>query len=130
MRPYFTDYARLKRQAKKAVSGGSSYIRRWWSQKYKRPANDPLFEERSMSEWVREMYEDFYERKAEIVSQLEDDMTPMSEKSSLIARLEGINKALGEDLDYSADPLADKWERELKDGIEPDLDEMPEQTSG
>ena len=83
-----------------------------------------------MSEWVREMYEDFYERKAEIVSQLEDDMTPMSEKSSLIARLEGINKALGEDLDYSADPLADKWERELKDGIEPDLDEMPEQTSG
>lgn len=83
-----------------------------------------------MSEWVREMYEDLYERKAEIVAQLEDDMTPMSEKSNLIARLEGINKILGEDLDYSADPLADKWEREIQAGIEPDLDEMPGQHDG
>ena len=130
MRPSFTDYDRLKRQAKKAVDGGSSYIRRWWSRKYKRPANDPLFEERSMSEWVREMYEDFYERKAEIVAQLEDDMTPMSEKSNLITRLEGINKILGEDLGYSADPLSDKWEREIQEGIDPDLNEMPEPSRG
>ena len=86
MRPYFTDYARLKRQAKRAVNDGASYVHRWWSQKYKRPANDPLFEERGMSEWVREMYEDLYERKAEIVSQLEDDMTPMREKSIRLRR--------------------------------------------
>lgn len=126
MRPSFTDYDRIKRQAKKAVDGGSSYIRRWWSNKYKRPSSDPLFEQRSLSEWVSEMYEDLYERKAEFQAQLEDDMTPLGEKSSLMARLERINKILGEDLDQVADPLVDKWEKQIQAGEEPDLDEMPE----
>ncbi len=123
MRPSFTDTARQKRSAKKAVSEGSSYIRRWWSNKYKRPPTDPLFEASSLAEWVHEMYEDLYERKAEIEAQLEDEMTPMKERTFLMTRLRNVNKILQEDLKDSDDPLIDRWEQELLEGKVPDLDE-------
>ena len=122
MRPSFTDGQRLKKSAKKAVESGTTYVRRWWSNKYKRPSNDPLFESRSLAAWVREMYEDLYERRAEIETALEDEVTPLRERSALTARLQNINKILDEE-EYTDDPLIDKWEAELEAGITPDLDE-------
>ncbi len=123
MRPSFTDFRRLKAEAKRAVEGGASFIRRWWSHKYKLPTNDSRFEERSIAEWMCEMYEDLYERKAEIEIQLVDEMTPMRERTSLMARLRKLNKMLDEELEVSDDPLIDKWEAELESGVTPDLDE-------
>jgi hypothetical protein len=72
---------------------------------------------------MREMYEDLYERKAELEALLADEMTPMRERTTLMARLRRLNKILDEDLEVSDDPLVDKWEAELAAGRIPDLDE-------
>lgn len=116
----FTDYERLKREAKKSVELGHVQIRRWWSEKYKQPANDPRFEERSLAEWAREMWEDCYERKGNLETRLEE--ATGHERQDILEQLERLAKALDED--FSQDPLADKWERELMEGKIPDLDEQ------
>lgn len=125
MRPRFTDVQRIKREAKKAIEDGTLDVRRWWSNKYNRPANDRLFQNRPISVWVREMYEDAYERKFDLETLLEDPEMRQEERRHVSQKLRRIYKALGEeDLTLGEDPLIDKWERELAEGKEPDLDEQ------
>lgn len=121
MRPRFTDWLRLKRLAKKTIDQGTSYVRRWWASKYRRPASDPLFESRPMATWVQEMYEDIYAQVQDIETRLADDTTPLRERTALSGRLRKLYRALGETQEISDDPLADQWERELDAGITPDL---------
>lgn len=125
MRLRFTDVIVVKRQAKRTVEGDSFDITRWWSKKYNRPPNDPLFLERPEACWVREMYEDVYDRKVEIEGLLEDETLKFDERRMYSQKLRAIYKALGEqDVTMGEDPLADKWERELAAGITPNLDEQ------
>lgn len=70
------------------------------------------------------MFEDVYERKADLEHQLEDGSLRLEERRSISTRLRGILRALGEhDWTMGEDPLIDKWEKELDAGIVPDLDE-------
>ena len=124
MRPSFTDYQRLKNEAKRTINKGSSYLRRWWSQKYNRPTNDPLFTNRPLAVWAREMFEDVYEERRSVLAQLEDEDIKSRERERLNGQLRRLNTALGEDpFEASSDPLVDKWLREIDAGITPDLDE-------
>lgn len=125
MRPRFTDVQRIKRSAKKAIEDGDLDIRRWWSNKYGRPFNDSLFQKRPLAVWVREMYEDAYEKKRDLETLLEDPDLKQEERRSISQKLRRVYKALGEkDESMGEDPLADKWERELAEGKTPDLDEQ------
>lgn len=100
-------------------------VSRWWSQKYRRPPNDPLFESRPLLAWVREMYEDAYEKAGDLEALLDDPDTRQEERRAISQKLRKLYKALGErDTTWGEDPLIDKWERELAEGKIPDLEEQ------
>lgn len=65
--------------------------------------------------------EDLLIRKGEIEDQLTEEV---DEQGALFSELNGINDALGE-AKHVIDPLWDRWEAQLAQGIIPDLDEMP-----
>lgn len=67
------------------------------------------------------MYEDLYERKAELEFALEEAETTR-ERAPLLKQLESLQKALGEE-ELVEDELWEQWERELSEGKEPDLDQ-------
>lgn len=77
-----------------------------------------------MSELLIEMYVDMYQQRDEVLRELE---TRQTNKEMLYEHLAVINKALEDETEpqqYSSDPLIDKWERELAEGKEIDLDEQ------
>lgn len=124
MRPGFTDVSRLKRSAKRTVEDDRFNLERWWSKKYSRPPNDPLFLEKSEAYWLRDMFTDVYDRKTDLEEQLASDTLKFEERRSISTKLRAIYKALGEhDETVGEDSLIDKWERELDAGITPDLNE-------
>jgi hypothetical protein len=115
---------RLRKAAQRAVKSERFSLARWWSNKYKRPPNDPLFLGKSEAFWLQEMFEDIYERKAELEAQLEDETLRLEERRVLSQKLRAILRSLGEkDVTKGEDSLIDKWEAELEAGITPDLDE-------
>ena len=71
------------------------------------------------------MYEDIFEKKAELEGLLDDADLRHEERRRLSKQLRSIMKALGEpDPTLGEDPLIDKWERELAEGKTPDLNEQ------
>lgn len=82
-------------------------LRRWWADKYKLPSTHRLFQESTVFELLTEYYEDLY-----------DDDT--------MAALDAIRGEDGEvvfdDSDFD-DPLLAKWESQIAQGIDPDLEE-------
>ncbi len=125
MRPPFTDIQRIKRQAKRTVDQGHLDVRRWWSSKYSRPHNDPLFGTRPIHAWISEMYEDAYERVRDLETLLDDPDIRQEERRNLSQRLRKLYKMLGEtdeDKAIGEDPLIDQWEKDLDEGRMPDLD--------
>jgi len=73
-----------------------------------------------MAELSLEMYEDMLLRREEIMEQLETANSKVS--SGLYEQLNSINVALGEP-PVVQDELVERWERELEQGIMPDLNE-------
>lgn len=73
-----------------------------------------------MAELSLEMYEDMLLRREEIMEQLETANSKVS--SGLYEQLNSINVALGES-PVVQDELVERWERELEQGIMPDLNE-------
>lgn len=120
MRLRFSDLQNLKNKAQKEVESGLAKLKNWWSGKYKLPANHELFRNQSIASLNLEMYEDLYLKREEI----EDEMETASGKeyTALAKRLNEINTAL-EGETYEDDPLIAKWERELEQGLVPDLTE-------
>jgi hypothetical protein len=110
--------ARLRAQAKRNLRTNDYRIRKWWVEKYKRPANDALFMGRSWPEWQVEMFEDMLAQR-----ELLADRVARGEVASKdgMEVLEGLNKILGDS--RVVDPLIDKWERELDAGKTPNLDD-------
>lgn len=85
------------------------------------PPNHELFESQSIAELHLEFFEDMYAQRDEVISLLESDEKHIDHEK-LYKQLNAINKAL--DLpEIAADPLIDKWEKELAEGLEPDLEE-------
>ena len=95
-------------------------MEQWWSEKYKRPPNHPLYQNRTVGDLKQEMWEDLYQRKNELEKQLDD--APMDEREHIMESLRGIYGALGIECD-GEDDLIDQWERELEEGLTPDLNE-------
>lgn len=95
--------------------------KRWWAQKYSHSSRP--FLEMSLSEILIEMYEDMMATRDEITYELKHGK---GDKPFLYDQLAKVNEALADERDkgkFSSDPLIDKWERELDEGIDPDLDE-------
>jgi len=110
---------RLRAQARRNLQTNDYRIRKWWVDKYKRPASDPLFLSRSWPEWQVEMFEDMLAQREVIVDRLAAG--ELETKGGLEA-LDSLNKILGDA--RVVDPLVDKWERELEAGRVPDLNEV------
>ena len=110
---------RLRAQARSNLKTNDYRIRKWWVDKYKRPASDPLFLSRSWPEWQVEMFEDMLTQRETLVDRVANGEVDSKEG---LAALEGLNKILGDE--RTVDPLVDKWERELASGKTPNLEEV------
>lgn len=104
------------------MTSTEAIVRRFWVNKYKRPANDPLFRQRTLASLFLEMYEDLHERRLVLSEELE--------RATGLARLEierqiaDIARVFAEtSAEASEDELIAKWERELEAGRMPDLTE-------
>lgn len=95
-------------------------MKKWWTNKYKLPANHDLFVGQSESELALEMFEDMLLRKQEILDDLET--SDSKNANELYRQLNALNAALGEG-EVVQDDLVDRWEKELEQGITPDLNE-------
>ena len=111
--------ARLRAQAKHNLKTNDYRIRKWWVEKYKRPASDPLYLSRSWPEWQVEMFEDMLTQREIIVERVASGEIDSKEG---LAALDGLNKILGDE--RIVDSLVDKWERELDAGKVPNLEEV------
>jgi hypothetical protein len=101
------------------VDQGLAQVERWWSRKYNLPPNHPLLLGRSMAELTREMFEDMLLKRQELRELLGKSGT---DAQHVLEQINAINEVLGERPD-NHDPLAEKWERELEQGLVPDFDE-------
>jgi hypothetical protein len=124
MRPRFSDNAHLQREAQRDIHSGLGRLKRWWSNKWKRPLNHPLLLGQTVAQLLTEFYADLYEEKEEIERRLEN---PDGDTSKLRERLRSITAFLGEEAPDVADDLIDRWERELAAGKTPDLGMLPAQ---
>jgi hypothetical protein len=118
MRLCFSAEDNLLAKAKENVKIGFGQLKRWWTKKYKLPANHELFVNQSEAELALEMFEDMLLRKQEILDELETADTKHS--NELYQQLNALNVALGE-AEVVQDDLVERWEKELEQGITPDL---------
>jgi hypothetical protein len=79
-------------------------LRRWWVKKYRLPWTHECAQDSTIEELLVEYYEDFFEEH------------PNEARKELTVNGEFIFSDTG-------DPLLDKWERELSEGLSPDLEE-------
>ena len=70
-----------------------------------------------------EYYEDLAARRDDLREQLQGD-SGKSPEERILEMINAINRVFGDDPE-GFDPLFDKWERELEEGLTPDLDELP-----
>lgn len=122
MRLSFSDGSRLKAQARRNRESGLAIAKRWWVQKHQTPTRP--FLDMSLPGLLIEMYEDMLATRDEIMDEL---ATRRGDKSDLYERLAAINKVMADDdapSPQSYDPLIDKWDREMEEGKDPDLDEQ------
>lgn len=77
-------------------------LARWWQRKYNLPWNHDLFQDRTIFDLLVEFWEDYYEQKP----------------------LEAHRNADGHvQFKDTGDPLIDKWEEQIAQGIMPDFSE-------
>jgi len=123
MRQCFSEMSNLKKIALREIDDGIARIENWWTSKYKLPPNHELFMNRSVASLHIEMLKDLLLKK----EQLEKDLKKATgaEFTELTNQLTSIDRALNDevDSDLSEDPLIDKWEKELLEGITPNLNE-------
>lgn len=81
------------------------FLRRWWSKKYQRPWTHELYQNSNEFDLLVEFYEDYYEENE-------------AARLDIYRNEEGEVEFLG-----TGDNLLDKWEKELSQGLDPDLTE-------
>lgn len=96
-------------------------MRRWWSQKYQRPPNDPLFTGQTIAELQLEMFEDMLLQRESLEDHL-DHLADAESRREAREKIQALNEILG-DTKAVEDPLIEKWEEELARGQVPDLTE-------
>jgi len=95
-------------------------LSRWWSKKYRLPANHDLFIARSYAEWHLEYLEDLYFDRQAVIEELE--YATGDEVRALQGQLRSLSEALGIEASYN-DPLVEKWEQEIAEGKVPSFEE-------
>lgn len=87
------------------------FLRGWWTEKYRLPSNHELFQNAVPFNLLIEYYEDYYRDMPEAL----------------------LGDAKGPDGEIvftdTGDPLLDKWEEELAQGLTPDLEEGMSETA-
>lgn len=119
-RPPFSDETLLRKLAKHNVGTGNGQLRRWWIQKYNRPATDPLFRGQSTEALLLEWYEDLYDELEDLKRQLNSDES-RGQVEVLEKRYAKICEILKDEQKFG-DPLVDWWEKEVAEGRYPDLE--------
>jgi hypothetical protein len=120
MRRPFSDVERIRKEARVSHSTFESRVRRWWTRKYKLPASSALFLEQRFAELLQEFFEDLWS-EYEILKEVFDKEGRLEALEH--ARLLELEKALLDARTELQDPLIEKWERELREGRMPDLEE-------
>lgn len=124
---------RLRREARRRHKSGESALQLWWSKKYSRPPNDPLYYRQSRPRLFLEWLTELWSEKEKLEARLQE--ADSSERGDLLEMLESVNIVLGvqkpaedepDGFKSSGDPLADEWERQLLRGEMPDLDKLPD----
>lgn len=110
------DTKQLKRKAKEQAKSELGFFKTWWAKKYQTPPTKE-FLDMSSGELALEVYTDLYTRLFDM--QLEYEERPTSK---LMHEIEHLQEVLGEKI-ATNDELIDKWERELEQGLTPDLSE-------
>lgn len=102
-------------------------LERWWSEKYKLPANHPLLLERTLPDLQREWWLDLLHERDSLQALLEVGGMDPEHRQRVWSRLSSLERALDPTPPGSAsstgDPLIDKWEQEFAEGRTPDLAE-------
>ena len=111
LRPTFTSHSKhlknkslleaAKIQAALNIQGEGdplALLRIWWTKKYQKSKNSPEYKAYSLFELLTEFFEDFYT----------DNKSALRELELPISGLTG-------------DPMVDKWEKEIAQGLVPDL---------
>lgn len=122
MRPSFSDGEWIKAYAKHEAKNPDAVAKKWWRKKYGQSPKP--FMDYSLAELIREMYVDLYWQREECMMELE---SAEGDKAELYRRLALLDEALQDETEpkrLSSDPLIDKWERELAEGKEIDLEEQ------
>ena len=98
-------------------------LRQWWVQKYGLPPTHEAFVSQSVGELFLEYYEDLLVELDALEAAFEKN--PEDLDGRRIERMGIIRKVLlGEEAAMiTGDPLIDKWEREIREGKTPNLDE-------
>jgi hypothetical protein len=102
-----------------------SPIRRWWSEHYGRPLNDPLFQNQTESELLLDFFRDLHERRDRLEMRLKD--APGEERLRIRQAIDSIDSLLSEDvtdddlMGRTGDRQIDQWLDTLDDGNIPDL---------
>lgn len=97
-------------------------MKRWWVQKYKLPASHDAFTSQTLGDLLLEFYEDAWLELRTIEAHAEKHGNPGQE---VMTRWNALRKLLldAEEDMITGDPLVDKWERELREGKTPNLNE-------
>lgn len=120
MRLRFSDTRRLQKLAEKNLERGHARLRRWWSRKYNRPPNDPMFEDQAEAELQLEMFEDLLLQRERIIEKLRTHLDPR-ERLDLKERLQEIDEVFDYKVELGEDELIDEWEKDIEAGRTPDL---------
>jgi hypothetical protein len=93
----------------------------WWTRKYNRPANDPLFMQRNFADLLSELFDDHYAKRNEIIELLKTQPSNRKELEEQVVALEQILGIRGEnDNEFWYDPLVEQWEAAVRDGRTPE----------
>jgi len=76
-------------------------LRRWWTKKYQKSPNSEEYKGYTLFDLLTEFFEDYYSNEPSKMKDLDLPFSP------------------------TGDPMVDKWEREIEQGLTPDIMEDP-----
>lgn len=129
MKPAFFDLERLRKKAAREAKGSTiTWLKSWWTDKYQRPANHPLFTGRSLGSLMYEMLLDYHKKRSELVEQTRH--AKGMDLGKIQDAINAITAFLGDAKDpdtafETTDPVVAAWEAAIERGENPDWDLTP-----
>jgi len=119
------DTERLRKTAKARNFANSRTLQEslavWWSRKYNRPPNHPLFLQRNFADLISELFDDHYTKRAELIEALKGQPSNRRELEAEIVNIEHILGIRDENSkDFWYDPVVEEWEAAVREGRTPE----------